>query len=75
MKAALQDLGGIDLTSDKALEVRNNGLSIKFNIDPAMLAQLQNAPGFTPVIINIQPLTSLSEFLGVSQEATSTAPV
>jgi hypothetical protein len=59
--------GGIDLTSDKALTVQNNGQGIKFHLDPAQLAQLQNAPGFVPVIINIQPLKSLPEFLGINQ--------
>ena len=57
--------GGIDLTADKTpLEVRNSGEGIKFNIDPAMLEQLQNAPGFVPVIINIRPMTDLRQFLG-----------
>jgi len=59
--------GGIDLTSDKALSVQNNGQGIKFHLDPAQFAQLQNAPGFVPVIINIQPLKSLPEFLGLNQ--------
>jgi hypothetical protein len=36
---------------------------IKFHLDPAMLRQLQNAPGFVPVIINIQPLNDLKSFL------------
>ncbi len=59
--------GGIDLNSDKALTVQNNGQGIKFHIDPAMLEQLQNAPGFTPVIINIRPMTDLRMFLGLSE--------
>jgi hypothetical protein len=58
--------GGIDLTSDKALTVQNNGQGINFHLDPAQLAQLQNAPGFVPAIINIQPLESLSAFLGIN---------
>gem|GEM_PF-3554827 len=61
--------GGIDLTSDKALTVQNNGQGIKFHIDPAMLQQLQNTLGFVPVIINIQPLKSLQEFLGLRTQA------
>jgi hypothetical protein len=36
---------------------------IKFHIDSAMLEQLQNAPGFVPVIINIRPMANLKEFL------------
>jgi hypothetical protein len=56
--------GGIDLNDDKMnLQVQNPGGEIKFDIDPAMLAQLQNAPGFVPVIINDQPLKSLQQFL------------
>ena len=58
--------GGIDFNSDKMnLSVQNNGGEIKFHIDPAMLEQLQNAPGFEPVIIDMRPLaTSLPEWLG-----------
>jgi hypothetical protein len=41
-------------------------------MDPAMLEQLRNAPGFVPVIINIQPLKSLPEFLGLNQPQVST---
>ncbi len=44
----------------------NDNGGIKFHLDPAMLAQLQNAPGFVPVIINIQPLKSLREFLEIA---------
>ncbi len=41
----------------------NDKEGIKFNIDPAILEQLQNAPGFVPVIINIQPMTDLRMWL------------
>jgi len=58
--------GGIDFNPAKLnLQIQNSGNGIKFHIDPAMLAQLQNAPGFTPVIINMQPLKNLQEFLGI----------
>lgn len=59
--------GGIDFNSNKMnLQVKGNkSVGIKFYIDPAQLAQLQNAPGFTPVIINIQPMNNLREFLGI----------
>ena len=43
----------------------NDSAGIKFNLTPAMLEQLQNAPGFTPLIINIQPMTDLRRFLSV----------
>jgi hypothetical protein len=61
--------GGIDLTANKTpLVIKNAGEGIKFHIDPAILAQLQNAPGFTPVIINIQSLPSIKVFLGLKEE-------
>jgi len=66
--AQSNDLGGIDFKSDKVdnvLTVQNSGSAIRFNIDPAMLQQLQNAPGFVPVIINIQPMNDLHLFLGI----------
>jgi len=58
--------GGIDLTpANMNLQTQNAGGAIKFQLDPAMLAQLQNAAGFVPVIINIQPLADLTRFLGI----------
>ena len=61
MKAVVN--GGIDLSSDKALRVQNSGEAIKFNLDPAMLQQLKSAPGFKPLIINMQSLADLRSFL------------
>ncbi len=59
--------GGIDLTpANMHLQTQNNGGEIKFHIDPAMLAQLRNAPGFVPVIISIKPMTDLKGFLGIT---------
>ncbi len=56
--------GGIDLNNIKdSLQVQNQNDEIKFHMDPAMLQQLQNAPGFVPVIINIRPMTDLKAFL------------
>ena len=53
-QAMQSNTGGIDFNSDKMdLQVQNAGKSIRFKIDPAMLQQLQNAPGFVPVIVNI----------------------
>ncbi len=54
--------GGIDLTKN-VLQIQNVGDGIKFHIDPGQLAQLQNAPGFVPVIISIRPLNNLQQFL------------
>ena len=62
----LGNKGGIDFNSDKMnLEIQNGGGEIKFKIDAAMLQQLQNAPGFMPVIINIKPLSDIPTFLGI----------
>ncbi len=64
--------GGIDFNSNKMnLQLQNGGKEIKFHMNPAMLAQLQNASGFVPVIINIQPLKDLQQFFGNN----STAPI
>ncbi len=57
--------GGIDLTSDKAMQVQNNGETITFNIDPAMLQRYKQAPGLTPFIVRIEKMTDLALFLGV----------
>jgi hypothetical protein len=48
------------------LQTQNTGEGIKFHLDPAMLKQLQNAQGFVPMIISIQPMINLREFLVVS---------
>jgi hypothetical protein len=58
------DKGGIDLASAGTnLQVQNAGEGIKFRLDPAMLKQLQNASGFVPVIISIQPIMDFRQFL------------
>ncbi len=80
-KAMTSGTGGIDLTADKmnveiASSSRLGGTSRNdtegFNINPAlpgrqagMLTKLQNAPGFVPVITNIEPMTDLRQFLEV----------
>jgi 6-phosphogluconolactonase/glucosamine-6-phosphate isomerase/deaminase/predicted nucleotidyltransferase len=66
--------GGIDLTpANMNLQTQNAGGGIKFNLDPAMLERLQNAPGFVPVIINVQPMTDLRQFLGIQDNAAAPA--
>jgi len=69
--------GGIDLTpANMDVQIKKEIASslgstprndtsegIKFHLDPAMLEQLQNATGFSPVIVDVRPLKSLSEFL------------
>ncbi|MBF0489352.1 MAG: metallophosphoesterase [Candidatus Omnitrophica bacterium] len=59
--------GGVDLNAvNDNLQVKNSGEEIKFHLNPAQLAQLQNASGFTPVIIDIQPMTNIKLFLGLT---------
>jgi tetratricopeptide (TPR) repeat protein len=65
----IENTGGIDLTpANMNLQMQNKGGEIIFTIDPAKLAQLQNAPGFLPVIINIRPMTNLGQFLGLNDQ-------
>ena len=78
MNVAEQRKGGIDFNANKMnlqvkkdSRVRGNDKGIQFHIDPAMLKQLQNAPGFTPLIINIQPMTDVRMFLGVPSEVST----
>jgi hypothetical protein len=67
-RAMLNDVGGIDLTLNKLnLEIQKNSGDIHFKFNPAMLARLQNVPGFVPVIINVQPLKDLPAFLGINE--------
>jgi len=69
-KAKVSSTGGIDLTpANLHLQIQNTGMGIKFHMDPAMLAQLQNAPGFSPVIINMQPMKDLRQFLGIPEDS------
>jgi hypothetical protein len=63
---AMSENGGIDLNkADQALQVQSQPgeEGITFHIDPAMLAQYTNAPGFTPEVVSIKPLESLKAFL------------
>jgi len=58
--------GGIDLTrANMNSQTRNAGVSIKFHMDAAMFQRLKNAPGFVPVIIDIQPIKDIDDFLGI----------
>ena len=47
------------------IQTQNTGEGIKFHLDPAQLAQLQNAEGFVPVIISMQPMVNVRKFLGI----------
>jgi len=62
-----KEYGGIDLTpAIMNLKTQNSGGVIRFRLDPNVLKQLQNATGFVPMIINIQPLPDLTMFLGLN---------
>ncbi|MCC6758238.1 MAG: hypothetical protein IT395_01255 [Candidatus Omnitrophica bacterium] len=62
--------GGVDFNADKLnLETQTTGGEIKFEMDPEQLRELQNVPGFTPVIINIQPMINVQMFLGLKEGA------
>ena len=60
--------GGIDFNPARMdLNVMNGGRGIQYNLDPAMIQRLQNSTGFSPVIIDIQPMTAtVPMFLGVN---------
>ena len=65
-KASISSLnpeGGIDLTSDKALTVHNNGQKIKFHLDPAQMVEWQHAPGITFDIVNMHPMINVRAWL------------
>ncbi len=59
------DKGGIDLTSEEALTVQNNGQFIQFHMDPAQLQALRTAFEFELVINGIKPVVDLRSFLGL----------
>ncbi|MBF0387374.1 MAG: hypothetical protein HQL20_05915 [Candidatus Omnitrophica bacterium] len=59
-----QNTGGVDLTTaPEGLQTINAGQPLSLKLDPAMLAQVRNAQGAAPVILGIQPLKSLGQFL------------
>jgi GGDEF domain-containing protein len=64
----VQEKGGIDLTpANLNLQTKNGNGEINFRLDPAMFERLRNAPGFVPVIINIQPVGDIWLFLGAKE--------
>ena len=61
--------GGIDLTAGSMnLQTQNANGEINFRLDPAMLQRLQNSAGFTPVILNMQPMRDPRMFLGLKEQ-------
>jgi len=66
--------GGIDLTpANMNVQTQNVGEGIKFHLDSDMIQRLKDVPGFVPVIINIQPITNLRQFLGLNVQQDSPA--
>jgi glycosyltransferase involved in cell wall biosynthesis len=63
---AAKNTGGIDLQNVEPEIQSPSGKGMKFAIDPAMLKELENAPGFVPVIITIEPMNNVREFLGLA---------
>jgi len=65
--------GGIDLTrANQYLQIKTSSSAdknggIKFHLNAAIMAQLRNAPGFVPVIINMQPIKNIAAFLGINK--------
>ncbi len=58
--------GGIDFTPERmSLETKGNAAGVDFKFDPAQMTQWRNTAGVTPVIVNIQPMQDLPEFLGI----------
>jgi len=55
-RAASSNVGGIDLNS-KNLDLKTTGQDIEFDLPPEWQGvDLNNIPGFIPVLINITPI-------------------
>jgi len=68
MTGDLLQKGGIDLTYDR-LQVQSAGGGAGFKFDKAMILQLQNSTGITPVIIDLSPMAiTVPRFLGLEDE-------
>jgi len=66
--------GGIDLNPvDRTLQIGASGDNLMFKIDPAMVEKLRASSGFSPVILNIQPVLpeDLPMFLGLTESSGS----
>jgi len=57
--------GGIDLKSDKINLQVQQGETVDFKVNRAMMAQLQDAPGFIPLVTKVQIGANLDSFLGL----------
>ncbi len=58
--------GGIDFQADKIKIYENGNLGDSFlDLSKLNLPNLDNLTGFTPIIINIVPVTKIPELLGL----------
>ena len=67
--------GGIDLTqTQRHVYVTNTTNENLFNFDPRIIKELQNADGFTPIILNVEPImpATIPLFLGAKNNSSST---
>ncbi len=63
--------GGIDLAPGMAsVESRGDSAGAVFQFDPASLHQMDGAAGLDPVIISMEPMKSVPEFLGLNLATT-----
>lgn len=61
--STLSNVGGIDMND---IEVDRQGSGVDIQFDPVAIENLQNIQGFTPVIINLTPITSVLPLLGLA---------
>ena len=62
------DTGGIDLTAGRMdVETRGDGAGMTVNLDPAQIQAILDAPGLTPVIMGVERLDDLRQFLASAQ--------
>lgn len=75
MNKSVGEKGGIDYNlTDLNLMIQSSGSNINFHLDSAQLQHMQNSAGFSPVIIGIQPISSLNGFLGLADEPALAKP-
>jgi hypothetical protein len=66
--AVSTNTGGIDFgTPTLAVKLQRSGDAIDNSFDAVLIAQYQNAAGFSPMMIGVQSLKNLSSFLGIKQ--------
>ena len=62
MDAAMK--GGIDFKAEKMnVQVQNGGEAVKLNVNQAMIGQFEDVSGFKSVILGIEPVANLGNFL------------